>query len=228
LSIAINNVAAVDYKKRFVDIQAGWPGSVGDSRIWKNSYLNKIHKDWLEKFPTTSLPTGQVDGQIIYEEIPAFILADSAYANTKHVVTTFGTTECNSDPVIAALNKKLGGARYHVENAFGILKSRFQIFQRALQCSSEKVEPAIILTSSIFVMHNFLIDIKDTADWEAEVGHNAVSEEIEKLREFERLRDEAENEEDDEEDELRNDESSTRNILIRHMRWLLESHQRWQ
>jgi DDE superfamily endonuclease len=220
LSTAINNVAAVDYKKRFVDIQAGWPGSVGDSRIWKNSCLNKIHKDWLEKFPTSSLPTGQVDGQVIYEEIPAFILADSAYANTKHVVTTFGTTECNSDPVIAALNKKLGGARYHVENAFGILKSRFQIFQRALQCSSEKVEPAIILTSSIFVTHNFLIDIKDTADWEAEVGRNAVAEEIE------RLRDEAEDEEDEEEDELENDDSPTRNILIRHMRWLLESRQR--
>ena len=77
--------------------------------------------------------------------IPPFILADSAYSNTKHMVTTF-KTECVRDPVICALNKKLGGARYHVENAFEILKKRLQIFQRPLECATEDIRLAIILT----------------------------------------------------------------------------------
>ena len=77
------------------------------------------------------------------EDIPPFILADSAYANTKTMITTFKMTETNSDIEIFALNRKLGGAQYHVENAFGILKARFQIFERALDCANAKCERAI-------------------------------------------------------------------------------------
>ena len=78
-------------------------------------------------------------GKQVLEDIPPFILTDSAYSNTKHMVTTFKTTECTRDPVICALNKKLGGAQYHVENAFEILKKRFQIFQRPLDCATEDI-----------------------------------------------------------------------------------------
>lgn len=122
-------LAVVDYKKRFIDVEAGWPGSVGDGRVWRNSALHRRHKEWLSQFACTPLQIGirEEDGDVISEDIPTFILADSAYPNTKHMVTTFKTTEC-ADPVINALNQKLGGARYHVQNAFGILKARFQIF----------------------------------------------------------------------------------------------------
>ena len=95
------------------------------------------------------------------EDIPPFILADSVYSNTKHMVTTFKTTECVRDPEICALNKKLGGARYHVENAFGILKRQFQIFKQALECSHEDVLLAIVLTASIMIIHNVLIEVND-------------------------------------------------------------------
>ena len=66
-----------------------------------------------------------------------------------------------SSAIVSELNKKLGGARYHVENAFGILKAHFQIFKRQLECAQEDVRLAITLTSSIFIIHNFLIDIND-------------------------------------------------------------------
>ena len=63
--------------------------------------------------------------------------------------------------MILALNKRLGGVRYHVENAFRIMKNRFQIFHRPLECAVEDIRLAIILTCSIMVLHNFLIDVKD-------------------------------------------------------------------
>ena len=150
----------VDFKKRFVDVEVSWPGSVGDSRVFKTSRLHTMYVDWLAQFPMAKLITGEYDnGEVIYEDIPAFILADSAYPNSKHLVTTFKVTE-TSDAVINALNKKLGGARYHVENAFGILKGRFHIFQRPLECAVEDIQFVIILISAVFVLHNFLIDIQ--------------------------------------------------------------------
>jgi len=151
---------------RFIDVEVGWPGSVNDARIFKNSRLNHGLKAWLSQFPSSYVTTGYAGNVTIQEEIPAFILGDSAYPNSVHIVPTFKLGECNSDPVVAALNGKLGGARYRVENAFGILKGRFQIFQRPMNCSTEDVRFAILLISACFVLHNFLIDVRDeSGEW---------------------------------------------------------------
>src|SRR4051812_44354292 len=32
-------LAAVDHKKRFIELTIGWPGSVGDGRVFANSFL---------------------------------------------------------------------------------------------------------------------------------------------------------------------------------------------
>jgi len=165
----------VDFKKRIIDLEAGWPGSVGDARIWNRSNLNRMHKTWLVQLPSSSLTTGaSLHGEPTDEDIPPFILGDSAYPNTRHMVTTYKATEMANNAAIAALNKKLGGARYHVENAFGILKQRFQILKRPLECSGEDVRYAIRLIVSIFVLHNFLIDVRDELNNEFEHGDEDV------------------------------------------------------
>jgi len=199
-------VALVDYRKRFINVEVGWPGSVGDGRVFRNSRLSSIYKEWLSAFPTKRLPTGETwNGRLIQEEVPAFILTDSADANSKHLVTTFKLCEIREDGVAEALNKKMGGAQYHVENAFGIMKGRFQIFQRALQCASENIKFAIMLISSLFVLHNFLIDVADdSGNW-----WNIA---------------EVENDDGDTEGAILDDphyieSTKTRDILIRHVRW---------
>ena len=98
-------LAMVDYRKQIVDLEIGWPGSVGDGRIWNCSELKKVYKDFLSQMPTTSLPTG-----VELEDVPPFILADSAYSNTRHMVTTYKTTEILANDIVGELNKKLGGA----------------------------------------------------------------------------------------------------------------------
>jgi hypothetical protein len=166
----------------------------------------------LSEFPSKQLQTVFVNGVNTYEAIPPFILADSTYPNSKHLVTTFKTTECRN-PVTAKLNKKLGGARYHVENAFGILKNRFQIFERPLQCAKDDLSFAIELMTACFVLHNFLIDVKDNHDdteWVRRVGGNQATAQ----RDLE-----VEEEEPEPNDEGLDD---TRNILLRHMRWLYD------
>jgi len=85
--------ALVDYKKRFLDLEIGWPGSVGDCQIFENSYLNGKYEEELAKLGTTALTTGDD----LEEDIPVFILGDSAYRNSRHMVTTYKVTECNAE-----------------------------------------------------------------------------------------------------------------------------------
>jgi DDE superfamily endonuclease len=147
--------ALVDYKKRFLDLEIGWPGSVGDCQIFENSYLNGKYEGELAKLGTTTLTTGEN----IDEEIPAFILGDSAYRNSRHMVTTYKVTECNANIAIRRLNLELSKARYQVEHAFGLLKGRFQIFEKPLRSASEDLPFSVRLIASICVIHNFLIDV---------------------------------------------------------------------
>jgi len=172
----------------------------------------------LSELPISKLETGVLDdGEYVYEDIPPFILADSAYMNAKHLVTTFKTTEITADPVVCALNKKLGGARYHIENAFGILKARFQIFQRPLECSLEDVRLAIVLTCSTFVIHNFLIDVGDAVDMSEDLQVvMRIMDEMGLDQEGENLNDELVDEDETDED------MATRNVLLRHMKYIMD------
>ena len=100
----------IDFKKRFNrPWSAGWPGSVGDGRIWRCNTLNKVHNAWLSQLPMMSLPTGNYPKRDeVNEDIPRFIyIYIVAYPNTCHMVSTYRTIELLSSPVIRELNKSL-------------------------------------------------------------------------------------------------------------------------
>ena len=168
-------IALVDYRKRFLDIEVGWPGSVGDARIFENSWLANNYADVLAELGTSKLATGDD----VEEDIPAFILGDSAYKNARHFVTTYKVTECDADRTVRHLNWRLSKARYHVKHAFGILKERFQIFEKPLRSAAEDLPFAIHLIASICVIHNFLIDMQDTLT-EKDVLPHEIAKQLEK------------------------------------------------
>jgi len=217
--IPATNEALVDYKKRFLDVEIGWPGSVGDSRIFDNSYLSTRYEEVLAHLGTTALATGDN----IVESVPAFILGDSAYRNSRHLVTTYRVTECNADPSIRHLNYRLSKARYKVENAFGLLKGRFQIFQKPLRSAAEDLPFTIHLIASICILHNFLIDVQD------EMAQEEIPVELE-----ERLQRGTANDDDNDEDQPEGQEHereyeheheeggalATRQVFLRYQRWL--------
>ena len=161
--------ALVDYKKRFLDLEIGWPGSVGDCRIFKNSYLKGKYEEELAQLSMTSLTTGEGNN----EKIPAFILEDSAYRNSRHIVTTYKVTECNADCSVCHLNFSLSKARYQVKHAFGLLKGRFQVFEKPLRSDSEDLPFSVHLIASICIIHNFLIDERDAIP-EADILRHAA------------------------------------------------------
>ena len=206
--------ALVDYKKRFLDLEIGWPGSVEDCRIFENSYLKGKYEEELAQLGATSLTTEEGNN----EEIPAFILEDSAYRNSRHMVTMYKVTECNADCSVRHLNFSLSKARYQVEHAFGLLKGRFQVFEKPLRSAGEDLPFSICLIASICIIHNFLIDERDaipeadilrhTAERNHRVlaKHDVNDEEIENARE-------------------QNYGGVTREAFIRRSRWLDEEHE---
>ena len=111
----------------------------------------------------------------------------------------------------AKLNQKLRAVQYHIEYAFGILKARFQIFQRPLECALEDIQFAVALIFSTLMLHNFLIDINDGAFNEDELMQYAM--EHTRLNGFD-------DDEDEDNPERIEDENSTRAILLRHMHYI--------
>jgi DDE superfamily endonuclease len=198
---------------------------VGDARVFQNSYLGRNYEALLRQYDLTELPSG--DDKV--ENICAFILGDSAYPNTRHLVTTYKVTECDRDPCIRKLNRCLSKARYHVEHAFGLLKGRFQIFAKPLKSASEDYAFAMHLIASIFVMHNFLIDTRDPVP-NKDVLPPEIAGQLEECAAGTResLEDLGGNEdvgENQAEDAVfqqvpNNGRESTRNALLRHIRWL--------
>ena len=70
-------------------------------------------------------------------------------------------TDTNQNVITKNLNEQLAGIRYGIENAFGMLKGRFRVLNRDLECAAEDVKRAALLITSIFTIHNFLIDERD-------------------------------------------------------------------
>lgn len=188
----------------------GWPGSVADGRVWANSALKANIENFLSPLPAIPIATVNEAGETINELIPAFLLGDSAYPNNARMVTTFKNTDCARCSVTKHLNQKLAGARYYVENAFGICKGRFRILTRPLECATEDITRAITLVAAVCILHNFLIDVHD----ETEIIPDLRSEE-------ERF---VTREDGDVIDEQGEDGigAATRDILLRHIRWIEE------
>jgi DDE superfamily endonuclease len=181
--------------------------------VFANSYLKSNLEKFLGPLPSTDVPTrtSTTSLETQYENIPAFILADSAYPSTSRVVPTFKNNECNRNRDIKKLNAKLAGIRYCVENAFGICKGRFRLLNRPLESAKEDVSRSSYIITSIFALHNFLIDQCDDTPIDAE--QNAVDTDA-----GNGSRSDADANGDEDINEQGN--LPTRNILLRHMNWL--------
>ena len=68
---------------------------MGDARVFQNSYLGNNYEAVLSQYESVTLPSGDTNDAV--ENIPSFILGDSAYVNTRHLVTTYKVTETEAD-----------------------------------------------------------------------------------------------------------------------------------
>ena len=121
-----------DSNLQFIDIYTGWPGSVHDARVFRNSPVcNKID----------NLPDD------------FHVLGDSAYPLKKHVLVPYRDNG-HLDHVQKKFNKAHSSTRVDVERAIGLLKCKF----RRLKYLDMKLEQEIpVVISACCVIHNFIL-----------------------------------------------------------------------
>ena len=97
-------------------------------------------------FPKDRKPPGWTEALIFV------IVADDAFALKNNIMKPYSNRGLTKEQRI--YNYRLSRARRVVENAFGILCSRFRIFGKPIALSPEKCE---IITMASCCLHNFLL-----------------------------------------------------------------------
>lgn len=149
-AIALQGVCSSD--KKFIDIDMGSVVSVHDARVFRNSDLKKTIKDEQNAmFPD--------DGHM---------LGDSAYPCLPYLMKPF-KYHGHLSTAEKKFNKKLSSSRVVIEQAFGLLISRFRRLKFIYMRRTDLI-PIIIAAACI--LHNICIDNQDVINIEEEVTFN--------------------------------------------------------
>ena len=144
--------AVVNGRKLFIDVAAGFPGSLHDARVLRNSsiYQKAENGDILAAGPMYLIGT---------DEIQPYLVGDSAYQLSPWLQKPY--PEGTRDPGEIRFNKELSSARVVVECAIGILKSRWRILDAIEERNIAAVSKIIVACA---VLHNFCILAGDEWD----------------------------------------------------------------
>ncbi|XP_036329617.1 protein ALP1-like [Rhagoletis pomonella] len=149
-SLVLMAVADAHYKFIMVDI--GALGHNSDGGVFKNSKFGNsiLHHPQNMKIPGEKvLPNTN-------EIAPFVFLADEAFPLRKNIMRPYpGRNVTNLPQKELIFNKRLSKARRVVENAFGILSSRFRIYRKPIIASKET---AINIVKATVCLHNWLRD----------------------------------------------------------------------
>jgi DDE superfamily endonuclease len=127
---------------------AGWPGSCHDNRIWKNT------------------PVCQHPDRYFNEQ--QYILGDSAYENSNHMVSSY---KCPRGMTLGweeeIFNNALSSPRMSSEHTIGMLKARFQwlrLIRMQIKNDNKSLKRILMYIDTCNIIHNLLIKHKDRGD----------------------------------------------------------------
>ncbi|CAI6358824.1 unnamed protein product [Macrosiphum euphorbiae] len=135
----------------FLLVDIGAPGRCSDGGVFRSSNIGK----------TINLPEPiDIDG--VNGPIPYFMVGDEAFLLTEYLMRPYpgrGRSTMPKDEDI--FNYRLSRARRTIENAFGILASRFRIFRKPIIASEKTI---INITKATIVLHNFIKKLETDTD----------------------------------------------------------------
>lgn len=131
---SINVQATCNSKEVFTSVDASWPGSVHDSRIWRNSVVHQIMFNNVEE---------------------AALLGDEGYGISPWLLTPFKNPNTHVQENYNSIHAK---ERCVIERCFGQLKRRFPMLQYTFRLKTETIPKHIV---SAFVLHNIAKHLRD-------------------------------------------------------------------
>ena len=141
-------LAIVDANYKFIYVETGATGRSGDAGVFSESALKKALDDNSLNLP----PPANVDG-ISDHKINHHFVGDDAFSLTSTMMKPYPQRLLDKPKRI--FNYRLSRARRVVENAFGILTSRFRVFLTTIRLQPEKVTYLILAGCCL---HNFLVE----------------------------------------------------------------------
>ena len=135
----MNTQTVVGANLMILDLAKGYPGSLHDSRVLRNSNIFRM----AENGDVLSCP----DDIIENARISPLIFDDSGYPLMKWLVTSYNLSP-NLTVTEKNINKALSSARVTSERAFGILKARWRCLLNNLDCQIENASTVNCLLCS--------------------------------------------------------------------------------
>ena len=123
-------LALVDWQYKFRWVDTGTAGSCSDAQIFNASQLKRRIEEVRIGFPD---PAPITQGG---RDVPYFILADDAFAMKTWLMKPYGRRMLTREDRIA--NYRISRGRRVVENAFGILVSRFRVMRTTIELPPQK------------------------------------------------------------------------------------------
>lgn len=130
--------AIVDHRGVFTDYEIGWPGSVHDAKVYRNSFFYQNVSTLIEGWD--------------------YLLGDSAYPISSFLIKPFSNSE---NHLQTQFNITHSLHRVVVENAFGRFKNRFGSLK---ELNVKSISTAVQLTECCIILHNFLETNNDNWD----------------------------------------------------------------
>jgi len=158
---AIHCQGIVNDRGIFISFDVGWPGSVHDARVFRNSSFYKNYS------------------QLIQDD--DYLLGDSAYPISPFLIPPFKDPSSRKQKEFNQFHSR---HRVVVENAFGRLKARFKMLK---DLDIKTVKMGVLFTCCAIILHNFLeinmdiweVDFDDTdeddEDDDEDEGNNFTS-----------------------------------------------------
>jgi len=139
-------LALVDANYKFLYVDVGSAGRNGDAGIFADSSLKGAMDRGLLNFPAPYVLPGTEDTCSYH------IVGDDAFGLSKNLMKPYSHRNVEKD--VRIYNYRCSRARRCVENAFGILCSRFRLFLTQIELEPNFVEDLILASCCL---HNFLI-----------------------------------------------------------------------
>jgi DDE superfamily endonuclease len=145
----------VDAQARFLNIAVGYPGRTHDARCFFESAIS----DAIAEGKALVAPPFRVGNVDVYP----YLMGDSAYRLTPYLMKPYNRLRAQGTEV--AFNREFSKRRQAVERAYGMLKGRFSILQRAMDCrGARQIDKYVTIVSACCVLHNFCASHNDVLD----------------------------------------------------------------
>ena len=145
-SIVLLGIA--DAKAKFIAFDLGAHGSCSDGGILKNCRIGELCE-------SENIPPPRTVGTYL-DNVPYFLIGDEAFALSPNLMKPYPHRTAVGDEKI--FNYRLSRARRIVENAFGVMSSRFRILLRTFEL---KVPNVILVTRACIALRNMLLTKRD-------------------------------------------------------------------